>query len=134
MTNVTMKLTNFGDPRRSYEEVFLVDTSATDSMVPGNELEKIGIVKEGTAYEGAAGTVKEYPYGLARMPSGNLAVCEYGNNRIQVFTPQGQSVAVYGQAGRQAGELAYPWAVAVDSSGLAYVVDSGNNRIQIWQL
>lgn len=68
LTKVTTKLTGFGDPGRSYEEVFLVDTGATDSMVAADELERIGIVKEGkTAYELADGTVKEYPYGLARI-------------------------------------------------------------------
>ena len=68
LAKVTTKLTSFSDPRQSYEDVFLVDTGATDSMVPGDELEKIGVVKEGkTAYELADGTVKEYPYGLARI-------------------------------------------------------------------
>ena len=68
LTKVTTKLTNLADPRRSYEEVFLVDTGATDSMAPADELEKVGIAKEGkTAYELADGTVKEYPYGLARI-------------------------------------------------------------------
>ena len=37
-------------------------------MAPKDELEKVGIVKEGkTSYELADGTVKEYPYGLARI-------------------------------------------------------------------
>ncbi len=68
LTKVTTKLTNLADPRRSYEEVFLVDTSATDSMAPADELEKVGISREGkTAYELADGTVREYPYGLARI-------------------------------------------------------------------
>lgn len=37
-------------------------------MVPADELEKIGVRKEGKmSYELANGTVKEYPYGLARI-------------------------------------------------------------------
>ncbi len=51
-----------------YEAVFLVDTGATDSMAPRDELEKIGVAKEGSmSYELADGTIKEYPYGLVRI-------------------------------------------------------------------
>lgn len=45
-----------------------MDTGATDSLVPGAELEKIGVKKEDRmSYELADGTVKEYPFGLARI-------------------------------------------------------------------
>lgn len=68
LTKVTTKLTNLMAPERSFEEIFLVDTGAIDSMVPADELERIGIVKEGKmSYELADGTVKEYPYGLVRI-------------------------------------------------------------------
>ena len=68
LTEVTTKLTSFEEPRASYEALFLVDTVATDSMAPADELEKIGVVQEGRmSYELADGTVKEYPYGLARI-------------------------------------------------------------------
>jgi clan AA aspartic protease len=68
LPKVTTKLTSLGAAERSFEAVFLVDTGATDSVAPGDELEKIGIAKEGkTTYELADGTVKEYPYGLVRI-------------------------------------------------------------------
>jgi clan AA aspartic protease len=68
LTRVTTKIRPFGDGDRAYEAVFLVDTGATDSMVPGPALEDIGLKKEGKmAYELANGEVKEYPYGLARI-------------------------------------------------------------------
>ena len=68
LTKVTTKLTNFESPDKSYEAVFLVDTGATDSMAPSDELEQIGIRREGkTSYELADGTVKEYPFGLVRI-------------------------------------------------------------------
>jgi len=58
----------FGNGERAYEAVFLVDTGATDSMVPAPELEAIGVKREGKmTYELADGTVREYPYGLARI-------------------------------------------------------------------
>jgi len=68
LTKVTTKLISLQAPGKSYETVFLVDTGATDSMAPADELEKIGVVKEGRmSYELADGTIKEYPYGLVRI-------------------------------------------------------------------
>jgi len=56
------------NPNASYEEVFLVDTGATDSMVPASGLDSIGVQREGKmSYELADGTVKEYSYGLVRI-------------------------------------------------------------------
>jgi len=75
-----------------------------------------------------------YPYDLAMLGDGTLVVCEFGNNRIQLFSPDGRSLAVYGEAGPELGQLAYPWGVAVDKAGRAFIVDAGNNRIQVWQL
>jgi clan AA aspartic protease len=68
LTKVTTKLTNVADPEKSYEDLFLVDTGATDSMAPRDELEKVGIRPKGkTAYELADGTVREYPFGLVQI-------------------------------------------------------------------
>ena len=68
LTKVTTKITSLQRRRGTYEALFLVDTGATDSLAPADELEKIGVVKEGKmAYELANGTVKEYPYGLVRI-------------------------------------------------------------------
>jgi clan AA aspartic protease len=65
---VTTKILPFGNRGKFYEAVFLVDTGATDSMVPAPELEKIGVKKEGRMSYGLAdGTVKEYPFGLVRI-------------------------------------------------------------------
>jgi len=68
LTKVTTKISAFTVSNSFYEAVFLVDTGATDSMAPADELEKIGVHKEGKmSYELANGTVKEYPYGLVRI-------------------------------------------------------------------
>ena len=65
---VTVKISAFGNSEKFYEAVFLVDTGAADSLVPAPELEKIDLKKEGKmSYELADSTVKEYPYGLARI-------------------------------------------------------------------
>ena len=68
LTKVTTKLISLQHPAASYEAIFLVDTGATDSMAPADELDKIGVTREGKmSYELADGTVKEYPYGLVRI-------------------------------------------------------------------
>src|SRR5215831_21009462 len=68
LTKVTTKLTNLLDPKKSFEALFLVDTEASDSMAPSDELEKLGIKQEGRmTYELADGTIREYPFGLVRI-------------------------------------------------------------------
>jgi clan AA aspartic protease len=68
LTKVTARITSFQGGRGSVEALFLVDTGATDCMVPADALEQIGIRPEGKmAYELADGSVKEYPFGLARI-------------------------------------------------------------------
>jgi clan AA aspartic protease len=68
LTNVTTKITNLDSPGKSYEALFLVDTGATDSLIPSDELEKIGVKREGkTSYELADGTLREYSFGLVRI-------------------------------------------------------------------
>lgn len=68
LTKVTTKLTSLQGFQGIYEEVFLVDTGATDSMAPADELEKIGVIQEGKmSYELVDGTVREYPFGLVRI-------------------------------------------------------------------
>jgi len=68
LTKVTTRLTSLQDSGASYEALFLVDTGATDSMVPAPELDKIGVKREGKmAYELADATIKEYPYGIVRI-------------------------------------------------------------------
>ena len=68
LTKVTAKIVNMSNPRRRMEALFLVDAGATDCLVAGDRLRKIGLRPEGKMfYELADGTVKEYPYGLARI-------------------------------------------------------------------
>lgn len=68
LTKVTVKLTNIQNPNGVFEDVFLVDTGATDSMAPSPALEKIGLRQAGRmSYELADGTIKEYPFGLVQI-------------------------------------------------------------------
>jgi DNA-binding beta-propeller fold protein YncE/ABC-type Fe3+ transport system permease subunit len=75
-----------------------------------------------------------YPYGLAEDTDGNLVVCEFGNNRVQLIDKEtGKGLAIWGAAGRDEGQLAYPWGVAVDKRDRVVAVDAGNNRLQVFE-
>lgn len=55
-THVTVTIRNPADPERAWEALFLVDTGATDSLVPGPHLEAIGLKPRGRrVYELADG-------------------------------------------------------------------------------
>ncbi len=75
-----------------------------------------------------------YPYGLVLDDEGQVYVTEYGNHRVQKFSPEGESLGCWGTNGRQPGEVLSPWALVRDSGGLTYVLDTGNNRVQVIEL
>ena len=72
----------------------------------------------------------KYPYDLAFSKAGLLYVVEYGNHRVQKFTPEGKSLGTWGGPGREPGRFHCPWALAVDSRGRVHVVDTENHRVQ----
>ncbi|HTW93541.1 MAG TPA: clan AA aspartic protease [Tepidisphaeraceae bacterium] len=66
LTYVTVRVSSSLDSRKHYSAEFLVDTGATDSMVPAKALLKAGIKPVGkTAYELADGQIREFRFGLA---------------------------------------------------------------------
>ena len=68
LTKVTAKITNIEGHHACLEALMLVDTGATDSLVPAEELDKIGVRREGRmTYELADGSVKEFDFGLVRI-------------------------------------------------------------------
>ncbi|MBN1902921.1 clan AA aspartic protease [Candidatus Sumerlaeota bacterium] len=68
LTKVTTKISGTEGNKEFYEDIFLVDTRATDSLAPSDELEKAGISKIGKmSYSLADGAIKEYYYGIAKI-------------------------------------------------------------------
>jgi clan AA aspartic protease len=64
LTYVTVTLKVRGGTS-GYRANFLVDSGATDTLVPGAELRKIGVEPVGkNAYELADGSLQEYEFGL----------------------------------------------------------------------
>ena len=67
LTHVVVKIGNLGS-NHLYEEEFLVDTGAIDSMAPTSKLRRVGIKPVGKrTYELASGVILEYEYGLAEL-------------------------------------------------------------------
>ena len=68
LTHVTVALRSLQSSTGVYEADFLVDSGATDSMAPAQELRKIGVRPVGkTVYELAHGAIQEYPFGLVEI-------------------------------------------------------------------
>jgi hypothetical protein len=70
-------------------------------------------------------------HAAAEQSTGNLFAVDSGNDRVQVFAPNGSGTADYlTQFG--GGELSAPWGIAIDEQGgqtYVYVADAGNDRI-----
>lgn len=71
-----------------------------------------------------------YPYDLAIDQDGTVIVCEYGNQRLQRFTPEGKLLSSWGSPGHAPGQLYQPWGVVIDSNRRVHVLDSNNHRVQ----
>lgn len=71
-----------------------------------------------------------YPKDIAFDGEGNLYVVNSGNNRIQVFAPDGRPIDSWGEGGDGPGEFREPWGVAIDGQGYIYVADTWNHRLQ----
>jgi len=70
-----------------------------------------------------------YPYDIARGPTGDFFVVEYGAGRVTQFTPAGDLVGRYGQTGTEIGMFSTPWGLSVTPAGKVLVADTGNRRI-----
>jgi sugar lactone lactonase YvrE len=75
-----------------------------------------------------------YPYGLVLAPDETVYVCEYGNQRVQHFTRDGQHLGLLGGPGHDEGQFYQPWGLVLDSRNRLFVLDSNNHRVQRYVL
>lgn len=80
--------------------------------------------------KGSAPGQMDGPSGLAFDLNDDLYVVDSRNDRVQLFTKNGQLVDVWGRSGSGDEELSRPWGITVDAHGDVYVADWGNNRVQ----
>src|SRR5271157_1027591 len=72
------------------------------------------------------------PIGVAVNASDYVYVADFGNFRIQVFTPAGQFVTKWGSGGSLPGQFSNLNQIAINSTGHVFVADTSNNRVQVF--
>ncbi len=72
------------------------------------------------------------PLDMAVDDPGNLYILDSGNQRIQVFGPDGKFVRTIGRRGQGPGEFASLNSIAIDHEGRLHVLDDRQKRIQIF--
>ena len=73
-----------------------------------------------------------FPNGITTNLTGNILVCDYSNNRIQIFNSGGRFLSTFGSNGNGNGQFCSPRGITINSKGNIIVSDSGNHRIQIF--
>jgi NHL repeat len=64
--------------------------------------------------------------------TGDVAVTDTGNNRVEEFQSSGTYVAKFGSGGKGIEEFEKPAGLSTDASGDLYIADTGNNRVDVW--
>ena len=72
------------------------------------------------------------PCGVAVNDQDEIAVTEWGNHRVSVFSSDGTHLRSFGRIGTKNGALQYPTGIAFDSHGNIVVADSWNHRVQVF--
>ena len=72
------------------------------------------------------------PRGVAVNDHDEIAVTEFRNNRVSVFSSDGTHLRSFGRIGDNNGEFRFPTGIAFDSHGNIVVADSWNHRVQIF--
>ena len=65
--------------------------------------------------------------GVVELSDGNIAVCDYRNNLIKIYTPRGELVKEFGSD-----ELEAPTELAVNNKGQLFVVDQDNCKVFVY--
>src|SRR5207249_1264036 len=78
---------------------------------------------------GAGASDLRTPFGVAAA-GGRVYVADFGNDRVQVFSPDGVLLTSLGARGSGDGQFLRPAGVAVDRDGTLYVTDHFNDRVE----
>ncbi|XP_073236153.1 E3 ubiquitin-protein ligase TRIM71-like [Porites lutea] len=82
--------------------------------------------------EGKSVGMLRWPRGLAVNDQDEIAVAEFSNHRVSVFSSDGTHLRSFGRKGEKNGEFIYPTGIAVDTHGNIVVADSNNHRVQVF--
>ena len=88
--------------------------------------------KKSFGSNGSAPGQFNYPEGVAIDGEGSILICDYGNHRIQQFSPTGEHLKTVGSNGNGPLQFISPRGIAVHSHTYkVYVTDTYNHRIQV---
>ena len=73
-----------------------------------------------------------YPSGVAVNDQDEIAVTDWFNNRVSVFSSDGTHSRSFGREGENNGEFQGPEGIAFDSHGNIVVADCDNDRVQVF--
>jgi len=73
-----------------------------------------------------------YPYRITTDSEGNILVCDFHNNRIQIFTSEGNFLLTQGSKGNGNDQFNGPFGITINSQEDIIVCEYNNNRIQIF--
>ena len=62
-----------------------------------------------------------------------IAVSEFHNHEVKIFSLQGDYLSKFGSRGSGDGQFSYPQGLCYNSKGLLYVVEYGNSRVQVFR-
>lgn len=133
-------IVNAGREQSGTENFFVVDSG--NNRVQEIQEKEILIAGESVTFKylaqfgtkGSADGQLSAPTGIALDPStGDLAVTDTGNNRVEEFLPSGIYIAKFGIKGSGNESFESPLGIAVGPTGTLYVADAGNNRVDAWQ-
>jgi hypothetical protein len=86
----------------------------------------------GTGKEGSGDGEFNYPLGITVLgSSGEVAVADRGNHRVQIFDSEGKYKRQFGTEGEEDGQFDMPTGLASDAHGNLLVVDF-TNRLQVF--
>ena len=72
------------------------------------------------------------PWGMAVNDHDEIAVTEFWNNRVSVFSSDGTHLRSFGRKGKNDGKFQYPTGIAFDSLCNIVVADCDNHRVQVF--
>jgi len=72
------------------------------------------------------------PWGVAVNARDEIAVTDHANQRVQIFSSDGNYLRSFGRQGNKNGEINFPAGIACHKNGNIFVVNNGNSRIQIF--
>ena len=74
----------------------------------------------------------QHPVGISVNSTGEVAVSDSNNHRVQLFSADGKHLREFGTQGTADGQFQYPQGLAYNKAGNIIVADQRNSRIQVF--